>query len=363
MRQDVMIATKLIEYISKDKQSKIILNGLNEAITKMIKEKEVISDLLLFIANILDSAALESNLNETVESVLKNIDQNERDIVWFKRLITSSNIWSLGPKKTKFFDGSQPKLNAYNSNSRDNSSNNNSNSNLETIDDNSESDMNRTTSVTFEIPALSNASEMNKTMSYGTYLKSPKKGVTFFDKMKQKVLQLELERLESEIHEEIDKTKGKSEAFWNELMTMQNFNGCDSEIIRQDRAKSRFRDATGKECDIMEKNGCKAEYPQSTLFTDAMSGFNGSDSYDYDCYLSKLLIQAHRINPHFQESCVKILKRITTECEFSEVFVKSKASAIIKSITRYKDRKWPLTANLLGMSLFFFILFVYLPFL
>ena len=339
MRQDVMIASKLIKYIKQDDQSEIILDGLNQAITKMIKEKEVICDLLLFIANIYDSATLESNLNETVKSVFENIEENERDNVWFKRLITSSNIWSLASNQKEFLWPSQTKLS--------NANNSSSSSNLETIKDNT---------------------EMHKTMSYEAYLKSPKKKDTFFDKMKQTVLEQELQGLELKISEEIEKTKGESQEFWNELMAMQNFNGCDSEIIRQDRAISRFRDATGKEPDIMEKNGCKAEYSQSILFTDSMSGFNGSDSYDYDCYLSKLLIQAHRINPHFQESCAKIMKRITTECEFNKIYVKSKTNAIIKSITRYKDRKWPLTANLLGMFVycFFFVWFLlncfFLPF-
>ena len=70
MRKDTKIAQKLIEYIKQDTYSDLILTGLNTAINKMIKNKEIINDSLLFMANIIDQKSLNTNLENGLKDIL-----------------------------------------------------------------------------------------------------------------------------------------------------------------------------------------------------------------------------------------------------------------------------------------------------
>ena len=218
----------------------------------------------------------------------------------------------------------------------------------------------------------------DKEKSYGSWTPV----TTYYDEIKFRVLENEMSKLKDNIENTIDSFKNSmksnnnnnngfqytnyisipqkkikndfndennEESEWEELERLPNYLGCDTEIIRQDRAKSRFRDDTGIEPDFMEKYGIKPEYKQNTMFNDLSSGFNGTDIYDFDCYLSRLLIQSQRINRDFQDSCFKIFKKMPIEISFFEGTVKEKERAAIKAITKYTDRKWPLTASLLGM--------------
>ena len=406
MRKDTKIAKTLIEYIKQDEKnnSDIILQGLNNAINKMIKNKEIINDSLLFIANIIDQKMLVNNLeiglkdvlgrdigkidaeaeaeaeleaelglelkteeelnmsnrsisdlledhddtqtrNDTIKTIslgekaaTPEIEINIRDQSWYKRNLLDSNIWciqattdntiSMGdgtdekeaekeietPKATDKDKG--PSLSTGPSSMKATQSvpvnNRNSINGINTsintqngkngkqfkrqwsrlgsvMSDEETTDFDDISDFSAGIDNKSNNNNNSNSNGGGLKKRIPKNLLnSFYDKAMDNVLNDELEKLRSFLQNEIVKQRNVDKFSWNKLINYSDFNGLDSNIIRQDIAISRFDNKP----DLMVIGGTKATYKQKQLFVDIDTGFNGADEYDYSAYLTNLLINA-----------------------------------------------------------------------
>ena len=77
---------------------------------------------------------------------------------------------------------------------------------------------------------------------------------------------------------------------------------------------------------------------------DFESGFYGSNEYDYKIYLTKVLIEAHQINPIFQNECKKFfnsLSHVGLSCQYTSAPVKTYDRCVNKSKLDYSDGDWP----------------------
>ena len=72
--------------------------------------------------------------------------------------------------------------------------------------------------------------------------------------------------------------------------------------------------------------------------------FSAFDFFPCVCLIS-------RVNKEFQEACESILnsKKLLVNCKFDSGFVKMKSRCLVKAVTRYTDRKYPISANLLDV--------------
>lgn len=97
-----------------------------------------------------------------------------------------------------------------------------------------------------------------------------------------------------------------------------------------------------------DKYGVQAEKDVNSLPVDFESGFYGSNEYDYKMYLTNVLIEAHEINPIFQNECRQFFNSLlNVSCKYTSAPVKTYDRCVNKSKLDYNNRTWPHSSHIL----------------
>ena len=121
-----------------------------------------------------------------------------------------------------------------------------------------------------------------------------------FDEIIEHTVKNEVEKQQKFIYESILAEKWKDPKSWQGIITFQeNIISRDKINIRQDTIISKYN----SNIDLMKKYGTKAAFKQSKLFVDFENNWDSAQEYDLNCYLTKLLINAHTVNEQFHQDC------------------------------------------------------------
>ena len=87
--------------------------------------------------------------------------------------------------------------------------------------------------------------------------------------------------------------------------------------------------------DLMKEKCVKSDYKLSDMPFDNINGFKGDEEYDYNGYLTKLLMASHQIDPIFQAECKDYFEKLgnsyTIACKYASAPVKTRERAIVKA--------------------------------
>ena len=109
-------------------------------------------------------------------------------------------------------------------------------------------------------------------------------------------------------------------------------------------------------------------YKQKSLFVNYRTGFDCGEEYNYNCYLTHLLINANCVNLPFQHECQNIFENVICKqesipCKFVAAPVKLAARCHVKAEIDYKYDAWPKTAQICDLAeCLIFVLFVLICF-
>ena len=168
---------------------------------------------------------------------------------------------------------------------------------------------------------------------------------TLFHKMMDSVTD-ELRTGKELISDMIRREEKEHSIYWNQLKnSINNFSFNKNDDIRQNRVISRFLADNYK--DLMANNKIKIEYKKSELPFDNVNGFNGINAYDYDAYLTKLIIASHQIDPIFQNEMKNMVERFGVRCSYRPAPPKTKLRCQTKAMLDYGKKEFPSCANIL----------------
>lgn len=263
-KKEECVANTLLKYI-KNKET---MNDLNEAINKMVENKEPISDLLLIIAGKLDQNKLSKTLEKSVKQSIKtqdsdkNSENNEnngmttkaRDYLWYQNDLLHSKIWAM---KDEIDVKAQAESHAESKQANDDRS---------AIDEKKQEGTN------------------NKLL---------------FDRIERNVIEKELGKQHLLIKESIDKW---SKEELNNVMNLKELIVSRNLVTRQDVLFSVH--LGGRH--LMREKGTKIGFHEKSLVFNFETGFNGINESDYNIYLTKLLCNSEIVNPDFQKECLSL---------------------------------------------------------
>ena len=307
--------------------------ALSGSIIEMIKNKEAISDELLMVGFMLNSNLFEKTLAKSIYQSIAidgdEIDKHKQvhDSIWFKKFILHSNIFALASSLPQPQPQPQP-------------------SSVPTASEtkNNDSDA-KTGDVDVETKASADDDDSSDT---GDSKQS--KNYLIIDAMIKNGIESELVKQQLFIKSAISSMKSKDSESWNNLVSLKRDFDVLSIVLSQNYV-ARADDKTGQKYNLMDKNGFPAKYKEIGLVSDYVSQFNGIFEYDYETYLTTMLIVAHRLNPLFQRRCEAIFRKeiLGVECKFKQAPVKRKSRCQIKSAVEYWGRMFPKTASVIDL--------------
>ena len=181
------------------------------------------------------------------------------------------------------------------------------------------------------------------------------KNETLFESIQTDVLTNELNIHKEYLRNELIELQTKFKSQFKQLKNnIKEYNlGKDNEIS-QNELKNRYFATIETQQDFMSELGILPFYKSREMPYDNISGFNGKNEYDFNGYLTQLLIASHQIIPIFQKECKKYFvdyfrNKLNIDCEYSSAPVKTRARSILKAKLDYKNKEWPLTSNIIDV--------------
>ena len=303
-----------------------ILSMLAGGLQKMIDNNEMIDDALLMLFYKIDSKLLTSimidvlkkcvgNNEITTDEDSKNDSENVQHktnvklISWFKQCIAQSLVLSMPVSASELINTDDTKDNDNNNNDYNYNSN----------------------------PLL-------------------------FDIIDKKVIQKQLKKQQLFIKNNIfDKLRNANAEKLNELINYKQCNIDADRDVKQTSILNRYNEKRDLMIEYPSKQGEKpkykaiqSKYEKGNLFTDYISGFNASEEYDLNSYLTDLLINANILNPTFQSQCKEIFSNesntIGVKCKYKSAPIKTKSRCQIKTSLEYNDKEsYPNSSYLLDI--------------
>ena len=312
MNKNFQIAQTFVNYLSKNGNSKAI-SFWNKAINNLIINKEAVTDTLLFIANIIDQKQLIATLTKCVSDCIDNTEKqkNETNYAYYKQCLLHSSVWAL--KSKDYID-------------LDNDSDKKSDDNF---------DKKKTDGMLYML----------------------------FDHVKNSVIDPLLRKQQLLIEKCIKNEMNSEMSDWTELCQYKDYNIGRYGVIRQDctinvennknimaiEKKSQYmlhmklfsfvsklsaKNETAEEG--LRSKAC--EYEMKDIANDLKENWDGCDEYNFEGYLTQLLLIANNVNYEFQNDCKRFFSNkdnALVSCTFKPGTVKTKERSVKKTITDY----------------------------
>ena len=301
MNKNYQIAQIFVQYLSNvNGNNNGTINFWNKLINNLIMNKEPINDCLLLIANTIDQNQLIESLKKCISDCIDK-HKNERDYAYFKECLLHSSIWAL-------------KCNDHDR------------------DDNKDD----------------NKDDTNNNM------------LMLFDKINDSVINPLLFKQELYISECMKNEINNEMIDWKELCEYREYNIGRFGVIRQDCTINAQND---KDIMIIEKPQDKlgfmqlfslmskasssgeegltrkpCEYEMKEIVNNVEENWNGCDEYNFNGYLTQLLLIANNVNYEFQNDCKRYFtnkEMSLVSCTFKQGTIKTKERSIKKTITDY----------------------------
>ena len=88
---------------------------------------------------------------------------------------------------------------------------------------------------------------------------------------------------------------------------------------------------------VKKASGIQPDYKLGEMPFDNVNGYVGTDEYDLNGYLTRLLIASHNINPIFQNECKKYFSKIEG-CKYASAPVKTRERCMMKAKMDYNHK-------------------------
>ena len=319
------IANTIYSYCLENKNYMESTKYVCENVLKMIENKESINDTLLMItAKILPEKfvkALTKAINESINN------SNARDAIWFKECILTSMALSLPID-----------------NNTDNNNNYKDNDGAMVAIPTRQRATARTRAVTATTTTIGNTATADTKTQNATdaHINISTSQWLLFDTIEKDSVKEELFKQKVFIKKNMDNMKME---YPNELEALINFRpfqlGDSGNLTQMNLVHT--DNISMSECKV---EGISAEYRETEMIYDHISGFNSSAEYDNNLFLLNLLIQAYKMNLTFQHDCANVLnsESLGVKCEFISGAVKPMVSCQVKASLKYSqqdDKNWP----------------------
>ena len=176
-----------------------------------------------------------------------------------------------------------------------------------------------------------------------------------FETINTNVINKELEKQKEFIKNSIVLQEKQFNESWNKLLNFKNYCiGIDNQIT-QNKLIIEDSNNRGDDINLMKEKGIKPDYRFEELPMNNVNAFDAPSEYDFNGYLTKLLIATHQIDPIFQENCSNIFKDISkkkniSNYQFTSAPPKTKQRCVRKAYLEYSnDREWPYTSSIVDL--------------
>ena len=303
---------QIVKDLQQTVKDKKLLHLLAQIINRMIQDKQPIDDTLLCIAAMFDKKNFLRSVNQSIkESIYNNISTNNNNYVysvaWYKECIEHSTIFALP-------------LSDY-------------------IDDDTKDD------------SKDDSKFDSKDRNYNCVFNSVYDSTIKPEIMKQKsfirnhVKQLLLPMPDNNT----SNSNSHFETLLNQSSVVVSALGNQTQ---QNSIKSPFFRGGSENMKNFMWDGVQPKYKESGLIDDYYSGFNGSAEYDYNGYLTDLILVANMINPIFQSDCKLLFSEKylgAVPCLYKAAPIKTRQSCQIKASLKYNNHPYPHTSNLIDI--------------
>ena len=103
----------------------------------------------------------------------------------------------------------------------------------------------------------------------------------------------------------------------------------------------------------MKLKGIQTKYSIADLTSDNETDYNGKEDYNFNGYLTDLLVLSENANPVFQRECKEYFEQLSKtyriKCNYSSGPVKTREKCIAKTKSDHWYKKWPSCGHLLDL--------------
>ena len=327
--KDLHNATYLIENLDN-----LTLTKICNVVQNGIKKQECgFNDTFLFLARLVDGKKFSQTLEDVTAQCLSKKKKNLLKYNFFKNNLLHSNIWAMKSDIDPIKEKSDKTI------TQDNR-----------VGDEKSDDV------------LDDSTTAKEHIIKNDLVRLEEKidnGLNLFDQIRSNVVEKELIDQKKFIRDSIINESNKNSEAWKKLcqLPIKEFSSSltiwDKNNIRDRKRK------IGKEKNIWNQMVMGKNIAQTTIDNlpfDNVNGFNGIKAYDYNVYLSKLLISAYQIDIPFQQCCKHMFNNLRTKYNIANFYspapVKTKQRSIVKTELDYSDSnkyEWPFSSNLLDL--------------
>ena len=172
-----------------------------------------------------------------------------------------------------------------------------------------------------------------------------------FESIRSKVLSKELNIHKIHLQNELIELEKKFNSQFKQLKhNIKEFSLANEKGISQSKLISTFDHSK----DYMSELGINSLYKLSEMPYDNVNGFSGKNEYDFEGYLTQLLIASHNIDAIFQKECKEYFNdyfndKLNIACHYSSAPVKTRERSILKAKLDYNNKEWPRTSNIIDV--------------